>query len=136
MELVVDSNCLISALIRDGKSRELICSANLRLFAPDNLIIEISKHKKEILQRSGISEEDFSMLLMVLLSCVRVIPEVEFKSCKERAKKLVTHPEDIPFIALALAKQIPLWTNDKGLRKQSVIRTFSTSELLNLLGKA
>ena len=134
MEVVIDTNCLVSALVISGKSRELICSLKLILYAPEDIISECLEHKKEIIDKSGINELEFAKLIDILLFKIHVVPESEFKQFKEQALKLVTHPEDSPFMALALAKNIPLWSDDKALKQQSKVKVFSTSELIKELG--
>jgi predicted nucleic acid-binding protein len=39
-------------------------------------------------------------------------------------------PEDVPFLALALAKGAPIWTDDRHFRRQNVVRVISTAELV------
>ncbi|MEK6903861.1 MAG: PIN domain-containing protein [Nanoarchaeota archaeon] len=107
MELVIDSNCLISTLIRPAKSRELIFSQKICLFAPESIIMEAVNHKKDVLEKSGIMDAEFDQLIGILIANINVVPQDEFKHYEDRAKTLVTHDEDIPFIALALAKNIP-----------------------------
>jgi|SRR3989344_2575096 len=133
MELVIDSNCLISALIKSGKSRELICSSKLILYSPEHILYETSKHKEDIISKSGITKEDFDILFAVLTLRIKTIPESEFIKFKEKAKNLVTHPEDEPFMALALQKDIPIWSDDKDLKYQSIVKVYSTSELIKII---
>ena len=133
MDLVVDTNCFISALIRSGKSRELICSLGLSLCAPEELLEEVCAHKAEIIRKSGITKADFDILVSILLSNIEIVPEEEFGDLKEVAKSLVKHPEDSPFMALAISKNIPIWSDDKALKEQPNVRVLSTTELINLL---
>ena len=133
MELVIDTNCLISALIKPGESRKLICSLDIKLYAPEDIILETLNYKDLIISKSGISNNEFNDLIKILLSNIKIIQENEFRHFKEQALKLVKHPEDTPFIALCIAKNIPLWSNDKELKKQNVTKVFSTSELLKIL---
>ena len=52
MELVIDANVIISAMIsRLGKTRELIFSDKIILFAPEYLAEEFEEHKLEILKK-------------------------------------------------------------------------------------
>ena len=134
MELVIDTNCLISALIFPGKSRELICSLKLSLFAPEEIINETLVHKEEIVSKSKISEEEFNLLINILFSRITIIPLITFESLKQKAKSLVTHSEDTPFMALALSKKLPIWFDDKALKQQSVIKIFTTEEIIKELG--
>ena len=134
MDLVIDTNCLISALIFPGKSRELICSLKLSLFAPEEITNETFAHKEEIISKAGISEDDFNILLNILMSQIKVISDLEIKSFKEKSKSLVTHIEDTPFMALSLSKNAPLWSDDKALKQQSSVKVFTTQELIKELG--
>ncbi len=133
MELVIDSNCLISALIKSGKSRELICSSKLILYSPEHILYETLKHKEEIINKARITKEDFDILFAILTLRIKTIPESEFIKFREKAKSLVTHIEDAPFMALALQKNIPIWSDDKELKYQSVVTIYSTSELIKIV---
>lgn len=133
MELVIDSNCLISALIKSGKSRELICSSKLILYSPEHILYETLKHKEEIINKSGITSVDFNILVSILTSRIKTIPESEFNNFREKANSLTTHQEDTPFMALALQRNIPIWSDDKELKYQSTVKVYSTSELLKIV---
>lgn len=135
MELVVDTNILVSSLVKPAKSRELICLPKLILFAPEHIISESLQHKEEIIDKSGITEFEFTELIAILLSKINIVLEGEFNFFIKQALKLVTHPEDAPFIALSLSKNIPLWSDDKALKQQSLVKVFSTGELIRLLSK-
>ena len=56
MELVVDANILVSGLIKDGITRELMLSNDLDLYTSDFIFIELFKHIKEIAQKAGITK--------------------------------------------------------------------------------
>ena len=133
MELVIDSNCLISALIRSGKSREIILSPWITLYAPEHILSETFSHKKEILRKSEISENEFDIIFSILLHNINIVPKEEFKNFIDAAIGLAKHPEDAPFLALALAKLLPIWSDDKALKKQQEIKVLTTSELITHL---
>src|SRR3989344_5404883 len=132
MELVVDTNILISAIIKSKKSRSLLCSSSLLLYAPEDLIAEMFTHEEKICALSGITPNDLMQLAAFFLGKITLVPEELFKESEQEAISLVTHPEDIPFAALALHKKIGLWTDDKALRKQSMTKLviWSTDSLL------
>lgn len=133
MELVVDTNCLISALIKSGKSRELFCNDNLIFYSPEYIILETLAHKKEIIDKAGITEKEFNKLIFILIANIKVISMDEFSYLKDEALMIAEHPEDAPFLALALFKKVPLWSDDKGLKKQGKVKVYSTSELLDIV---
>jgi len=129
LEIVIDTNVLISALIKPSKTRELILSSKLILHSPEHIINETLNNKKEILQKSGLDDAEFQKLTSVLLTRINLVPVDDFKNSIKEALKLVTHPEDSPFIALALSKNIALWSEDKDLKSQAIVKVYSTKEI-------
>ncbi|MBU3924300.1 MAG: hypothetical protein KJ592_05260 [Nanoarchaeota archaeon] len=65
MRLVVDSNILLSGLIRDGKTRELLIDSPFDLYAPDSLVREVKKYKDYILKKSGLVDGEFEILFII-----------------------------------------------------------------------
>lgn len=60
MQLVIDANIIISALIASqGKTADLVFSNKLTLIAPEYLGVEIKRYKEEICRKAGYSSEDF-----------------------------------------------------------------------------
>lgn len=130
MDLVVDTNILISAIVKSSKSKTLISSPLFNLYAPEHLIEEIMANKCEILDKSGLDNNDFELLLAILLSRITIVSTDYFRELINLALSVVSHPEDAPFIALSLFKKTSLWSDDKALKKQSLVKVFSTSELI------
>ena len=123
----------MSALIKNPLSRKIICSEKVALYAPDHMLSEVKNHQEEIIAKAEITKDEFLLLCSVLMSCITVCKEREFRSSKENAKSLAEHPEDAPFLTLSLAKNIPLWSNDAGLKRQRAVKVFSTTELFDKL---
>lgn len=132
MKLVVDTNIVISALIKDSLTRKLIFDPKLELFLPDFSLQEIEKYAKEIIGKSGMKKDEFDLLLKLILSNFLVVREKKYKNCLSQAKKICKDEKDVVFLALALSLSIPLWSNDKQLKKQNLVRIYSTEELINL----
>ena len=133
MELVVDTNILISALVKDSKARELLCNERLILYAPEQILLEINAHREEIIAKAGISRRRFQGLLALLMVQISVVRTALFRKFLKEALKIAPHPEDAPFLALAMAYNVPIWSNDKGLKGQHRIKVYSTAELLEVL---
>ena len=64
MRIVIDSNRVIAALISDGTTRELIFNKEFEFFAPDYLNIEVEKYKEEIINKSGLENGEFDVLIL------------------------------------------------------------------------
>lgn len=133
MELVVDANIIISAVIStESKTCDLLFSDEIILFAPEFLQEEFEKHKQEILLKSGLPEIDFDLALSLIFSRIRFIPFPEFKSFINQAKEICPDPNDTEYFAVALKLGCPIWSNDKELKSQDAVKIYSTRDLLEL----
>jgi len=102
LRLVVDSNVLFAALIKEGITAKLLLSERLELFAPERLIEEFRKYEEYILSKTHRSKVDFERFLSILEGRIEIIPKSEFEEWIEEAKK-VCKLDDFPFVALAKA---------------------------------
>lgn len=53
MDLVLDANVLLSALIKEGFTRAIILGGAVNLYAPEFLLDELTKHMGIIVKKSG-----------------------------------------------------------------------------------
>ena len=135
MRLVIDANILVAALLKDAITREILLTENIEFFAPEFLSSEIKDLLKNprIRRRIKLKDKDLYDLTSAILSRITLFPEKSFIASIKQSISLVTHIEDAPYIALSLALQIPLWSNDSELREQSLVKVCTTSELIKLL---
>ena len=138
MKLIVDTNVLISALVKKSTVRGLLLNPLFEFYVPEHCIEEIERHVGEISERSGLSVENVFLLLGVLLASVQVVPAEEVVKKYKEAEKIMgkIDRDDVPFIALALSfPNDGIWTEDKHFLKQSRVRVWRTRELLKLLAE-
>ena len=136
MRVIVDSNIIMSALIRDKKTREILTSPLIEFYTIDFTISEIRKHKELILEKSGLSEEELEVMLALIMENVLVVGRNEIKSKLKEAINLMKEIgiKDSPILACALA--IPndgLWTQDKHFQKQNKVKIILTPTLLKII---
>lgn len=132
MKLIIDTNIVISAFISpEGKTRNLLLLGGLDLFAPEFILKELKKHKEEIREKSKLSEEEFNIAIALIFSKIKLIPFEELRSFLEKAKEICPNPNDKEYFALALSKNIPIWSDDRALKeKQDVVKVYSATELI------
>jgi len=137
MLIVADANELFSLLIRGNIYSEIIFfSDEIELIAPEFILIEFSNNKEEILSKTHRTEYEFSKLLSVFERRIRLIPQEEFEKFIPEAYKLFPeHQKDIPYLALALRFNCPIWSEEKLLKKQNKVEVFTTRELISFLYK-
>ena len=129
MEIVVDSNILFAALIKQGKTAELLFRNDFSLYAPEFLLEEFKEYKKILENKTDRTEEDFSILLTILQHRITFITKEEIDPFLEEAKLISPDLKDITYLALALKLNCSLWSNDKALKQQSRIKVYNTNEI-------
>jgi predicted nucleic acid-binding protein len=133
MDLVIDANIIMSALIAiEGKTCNLIFNDNLKLFSPEYLLEEFEEHKEEILFKSKLSNKEFEMFLLLISSRINFIPASEFVDFIFEAKKITPDLDYTVYFALAMKLNCAIWTNDKKLNEQKIIKIYSTKDLIEL----
>jgi len=138
MILIVDANVVISALIRNSKSRELLTISPFVLYSPDTLLESIEKYKEEFIQRSELSDKDFETLLSFILEKITIVNQQEYKSKLEQAQDIIGHIDigDVDYIALALSvKNDGIWSDDAHFQKQDKIKVYQTEDIVRLIEK-
>ncbi|MBR9704371.1 putative toxin-antitoxin system toxin component, PIN family [Candidatus Pacearchaeota archaeon] len=133
MKLVVDANILFSSLIKEGKTIELLLDPSLQLFTPEYILTEFEKHKDEILKKTNRLIKEFNEIFNFLKTIINIIPEHELSNCLNKANQISPDPNDAMYFALAIKLNCAIWTNDKKLKDQNIIKIYSTSELLEIL---
>ena len=134
MELIIDANILMSALIATkGTTYDIIFNNRIKLFSVDKLLKELEKHKSEILDKSGLSEYDFDIFVSLISAEIEFIPYSEIYKFIPEAEKITPDPNDTEYFALALKLNCSIWSNDKRLKKQDKVRVYSTKELVKIL---
>lgn len=134
--LVVDANVLFSFFKQDSSRRKLLIELlrlGEELASPQYCFEELAGDKERINKYSGTDDEQFSKLLSLLETFITSVPESEYSEFAHEAETLAPHQKDVPYFAVALSKNCPIWSDEKAFKKQSRIKVFSTAELLKEL---
>jgi len=134
-QVVIDTNVLISSLLRNGGTRKIILLSPLKMHTVDYAKIEIETHKEEILRKSKLDERSLNYLFEIIFSKINFVSLRNFDPFRDKAKETMRNVDidDSFFLALALSLNCPVWSNDSHFKKQNVVRVYSTRELLELL---
>ena len=130
MKLVIDTNSIISALIKNGISRRIIVSPAIQFISPDHTLKEISNYKKMICKKAKITSNEFDILFNLIFEHIAIIPKEEYEDFFDSAKTLIDDIDDVPFIALYLASKADgIWSDDDHFKTWKGITIFRTREL-------
>ena len=109
MKLIVDANILFAALIKKGFTAELLISDKLQLLAPEFLLIEFSKYKNLILNKTHRKEREFNHFLELLKEQITIIPKKEITPFMDEANNISFDPKDTIYLACAIALKSNIW---------------------------
>ena len=138
MQIVLDSNILFSALIKDSVTRKIILEYDGFFLFPSFIFEELEKHKNELITKSCLSNEEFNKLIQIILNKVIIVSSDVLYKYREAALEIVRDIDinDILFIACALAyPNSVIWSDDKDLKKQTKIRILNTEEIIKTFEK-
>ncbi|MFB6244942.1 MAG: PIN domain-containing protein [Candidatus Nanohaloarchaea archaeon] len=133
--IVVDTNILLSALISDSKTREIVVNIENQLVAPEAIYQEINKYRDLIRDKAGINEEELDELLDRLFKHIQIVSNDKIKSEKTKADQELKEvdKDDTIFLAAAIAVEGVIWSDDKDLQKQDLVEVYTTEEILELV---
>ena len=133
--VVLDVNVVISAAIKDSLTREFITKSDHEFWIPEQALKKIGKYRNVILEKSGLRSNDLDALFERLFEHVCVMPARQIDPNLREAKAVMkdTDPEDAIFVACALSLTgSVIWSNDKHLKKQKLVSSYTTGEILRL----
>lgn len=130
MILVLDNNIFFSLMNPRSVSAYLFSSIRAKFIAPEFIKSEFGKYRGIILSKSELSEHEFEIRQKEIEESIEFFKESEYEKFLKTAKTLVSDPDDIDFLALALKLNCSIWSNDPHLKEQSLIPVFTTSELV------
>lgn len=120
-KVVIDTNVVFKALrLPYTTFRDILGQADYQFYAPKFLLVEIFKHREKVLRNNIQLEDDFYEYLNLLLNQISFVNEdfvsigsylEAYRLCKSIDEK------DVPFVALAIELDCPLWTFDMPLKE-------------------
>jgi predicted nucleic acid-binding protein len=134
MRLVIDTSILISALLKDSVTRQILLFSSIDFLLPEYAFEEIEKHKDNVSIRSGLSRGEIEIVLSLIIENITIIPASKLKPYMEKAHKIIgsIDPFDVPFVALALSiDNDGIWSNDKHFKNLKGIKIWKTSDIFN-----
>ncbi len=137
MKLIVDTNIVMAALIKEGMCRYLLTHFDGELYAIKLLANEREKYKEYLLKKTGINEEMLQRIVQLIYDKMILLDDTLIEQHMEQAKKIIAKydNDDVPFIAAALAVQADIWSDDDHFKQQTQIKVWTTEELVKRLKK-
>src|SRR3989344_980173 len=126
MKILVDTNRIIAALIKESTTRDLLFDENFEFVTPDYTIIEITEHKEELQKKTKLTDEEFEILLTLIFERIEIIPKSEYEDFLDECKNLISDPNDVPHLAACLAIRAEgIWAHDSHFKEQHKLKVFT-----------
>ena len=111
--LVIDSNIFFSALYNiKGLERKIfnliIEEKEIQLFAPDIFWEEI---KRNLIKKLGYRIDEIDEIISKFN--ILKVPQEKYEKFIGKAESLISHKEDVPFVAVSLFLNCPLWSGNE-----------------------
>jgi len=133
MIIVVDTNIIISALIKESIIRKLILNKNFEFITPSYTLSEIEKYKNEICKKANMTYKEFYLLLDKLFNYIKIMNINFYSNYLKEAKKSISDIKDVPFLACALAFNAVIWSDDQHFKQQKRVKALTTKEMHDLV---
>ena len=133
MLLVVDTNIIVSSLIKGSVTREILLNADIIFVVPEWVHTEIKKHQEYIARKAGLNQDELIQFIEEVFQVVQTIPFSKYKSHIDEGVNIIgdVDKDDAPFIALVMALGADgIWTNDKDFEKQDEVKIWKTKDLV------
>ncbi|MEK6927377.1 MAG: PIN domain-containing protein [Nanoarchaeota archaeon] len=132
MNLVIDANILFSALIKTGNTAKLLLNPLYRFYAPEFIFTEFAKYEKYILEKTHKTKEEFYDILKIFKEIINTISIIEILPFMDNGNAISPDEKDSAYFALAVMLNCPIWSNDKKLKEQNIVKIYSIEELLRI----
>lgn len=105
------------------------------MYCPDFIKQELFKYLGEFSKRLKVKDEKLKEVLEDLFNVaeIEIIPFEKYSSFMKTAVEITPDIKDAPYLALALNLDCPVWSQDNALKKQSMVKVYSTKELVKNL---
>jgi predicted nucleic acid-binding protein len=118
-------------MISDSKTREILMDSNPQFYAPEYSKTEIQKYEELIMEKSGMNQEEFDLLLDLIMENIEILAKEKYEDRLYEAKEMLEDPKDAPFLAAAMTKNCRIWSDDKHLQEQQEIEAVTTEQLIH-----
>lgn len=135
MRFVIDTNILLSALIKDSMTRKIIIESGLDFYYPEMSFHEVQKYKELVIKKSKMSENEYDKLLELVLSNISIVPNEKIIKNLDLSKQIIEHidPDDVVFVAAKFSIQDAIiWSDDSGFDKQNKVKVLKSKEVVRL----
>jgi len=138
MIVVIDTNIIISALIKDSITRKILVQSNLHFKYPEVSLQEVFKYKAYIMEKTGYNEKTLEAIMNKLLEHINLVPLELIKPGLNASKEIMEEIDvnDAIFIATSLfLDKAVIWSDDADFERQKTVKILKTEDIIKMFKK-
>lgn len=138
--LVIDVNVALSSILGFGNSLRIfelnVEKKKFKFIAPEYLSIEFGKHAVDLAKRSKFSIDESQEAIRLIVDQLTFVSENDFRDKLNEARKILgKHEKDVPYLALAIAKNCDILSGDKIFKELVPEKVKTPREILEMFEK-
>ncbi len=131
MKVVIDSNRIVAALLKNSTTRAILFSSKFDFITPEFVREELEKYKAEFGKKLRMNAEELGILLSLIFEPVTIISKAEYSKFTEKLKPEISDPKDIPYLACCIATHSEgIWSHDQHMQEQGRVKVFTNIDML------
>lgn len=95
--------------------------------------LEIEKHREICLFKSKLSGHEFELRQKEIEEKINFVNISKYKKFLKLSSTKLKDPDDADFFALSLFFNCAIWSNDFHLKQQSLVKVYTTEEIIRKL---
>ncbi|MBW2983040.1 PIN domain-containing protein [Candidatus Woesearchaeota archaeon] len=133
---MADTNILISALLKEGVTREILRKLKKDIIFTTYIVKECEVYLPLIARKTGLAMDHVAESLEAVVQAATLLPDEALAPHRDAAHEALDHidPYDAPILAAALAADADIWSDDKHFKQQRLVTVYTTTELLHVVG--
>jgi len=74
MKLVVDTNIIAAAIVKESTTRKLLLHPDFEVYAPEHVLGELKNYRDAFIEKSGLDETEYDTLFDKIIANIMVVP--------------------------------------------------------------
>jgi len=139
LRLVVDTNILIAAMLKDSTARKILLSAPIDFYVPEFAFEEIEEHINELSNKNKLPADTNREVLDIIRGHLHIVKKEDIENVYSEAEEIMKDidVDDSACLAAALSMECDgIWSHDRHLTKQDRVRIWLIKDLVHFIERA
>jgi predicted nucleic acid-binding protein len=136
LRLVVDTNILIAAMLKDSTARKILLSTPIDFYVPEFAFEEIEEHILELSKKNKLPVGTNREVLGIIRRHLHIVKKEDIEKVYPEAEEIMKDidVDDSACLAAALSMECDgIWSHDQHLAEQDCVRIWLIKDLVHFI---